>query len=129
MLSLYGTRYNTNLTSPHLDHVAPFLKVSLGLGQTMAPFLNPNLNTKRKPLNGRTILFNWAVVGWCEGKLTANVDGRRKKVDGVTTNFWAYYAVDQEECIHSLTLATYLVLTGNHGRLGSFRARGIDTFR
>ena len=47
------------------------------------------------------------VVGWCEGKLSANVDGRRKKVDGVTPNFWAYYEVDQEERVHSLTLAAY----------------------
>ena len=62
---------------------------------------------ERRSLNGRTILFHWAVVGWCVGKLTANLDGRRKKVDGATPNFWAYYEVDQEERIHSLTLATY----------------------
>ena len=49
----------------------------------------------------------WAVIGWCEDTLTANLDGRRKKVDGMHPIFWVYYDVDQEERIHSLTLATY----------------------
>ena len=38
---------------------------------------------------------------------TANTDGRRKKVDGKCPNFWAYYEVDREERIHSLTLSAY----------------------
>jgi len=49
-------------------------------------------------------------LSWCVavlGTLTANKDGRRKKVDGQTPNFWVYYEVDQEQRIHSLTLATY----------------------
>jgi len=49
-------------------------------------------------------------LSWCVGTLTANKDGRRKKVDGHqaiwTPNFWVYYEVDQEQRIHSLTLAT-----------------------
>ena len=39
--------------------------------------------------------------------MTANTDGRRKKVDGECPNFWVYYEVDQEELIHSLTVAKY----------------------
>ena len=51
----------------------------------------------RQGLNGRSILFKWAVVGWCIGTLTANSDGRRKKVDGNCPNLWVDYEVDQEE--------------------------------
>ena len=61
----------------------------------------------RQALDNRYILFHWAVVGWCVGTLTANTDGRRKKVDGKCPNFWAYYEVDREERIHSLTLSAY----------------------
>jgi len=48
-------------------------------------------------------------VGWCQGVLTANTDGRRvvKGKKGEKPNFWAYYEVDQEETIHLLTLDQY----------------------
>ena len=62
----------------------------------------------RKVLVGRTILFNWAVVGWCEGLLrSTNTDGRLKTKGGAHINFFIYYTIDQEERKHALLLDTY----------------------
>jgi hypothetical protein len=52
-------------------------------------------------LVGRSILFNWPVVGWCVGVIKErNTDGRysKKLADGTTTkqNFRIYYEIDGE---------------------------------
>ena len=60
----------------------------------------------RTTLGNRQILYRWAGVGWCVGKLTPNTDGRRK-VNGKVKNFWAYYEVDQKEELHLLSLEMY----------------------
>ena len=70
-------------------------------------------------LDGREILFNWAVVGWCVGRLKINVDGRRRVKCGgekVCPNFWAYYEVDQQETPHFLTSVDY----GQSGGAGAW---------
>ena len=43
----------------------------------------------RQALDGRYIFFKWGVhfLG-CIGKLTANTDGRRKKINGECPNFY-----------------------------------------
>ena len=52
-------------------------------------------------LVGRSILFNWPVVGWCVGKIMSrNYDARKtKKIDGAMCkkNFNIYYDIDDEE--------------------------------
>ena len=59
---------------------------------------------------GKSILFNWRGVGWCDGVITlCNVDGRVKmKVGDVmkTVNFFAHYS-DETEARHCLQLDTY----------------------
>ena len=61
-------------------------------------------------LVGRTILFNWAAVGWCKGEITsANTDGRVKMKIGnemETVNFKAEYE-DETEAKHVLSLEKY----------------------
>ena len=52
-------------------------------------------------LVGRSILFNWPVVGWCTGLIKErNTDGRysKKLADGTMAkqNFRVYYEVDGE---------------------------------
>jgi hypothetical protein len=52
-------------------------------------------------LVGRSILYNWPVVGWCVGIIKArNTDGRfSKTIDSQRekVNFVVYYEIDDEE--------------------------------
>ena len=52
-------------------------------------------------LVGRSILYNWPVVGWCIGTIQArNTDGRYSKtIDGQRekVNFIIYYEIDDDE--------------------------------
>ena len=52
-------------------------------------------------LVGRSILYNWPVVGWCVGMIKArNTDARfSKTIDGQRekANFVVYYEIDDEE--------------------------------
>ena len=61
-------------------------------------------------LVGRSILFNWAAVGWCKGEIaSANTDGRVKMKVGnemKTVNFKASYE-DEMEAKHVLSLDDY----------------------
>ena len=58
-------------------------------------------------LIGRAIYFNWAAIGWCEGKITrVNTDGR-VKYKGDRVNFFAFYEMDDQEGTHCLSLQNY----------------------
>ena len=58
-------------------------------------------------IQGRSLLFNWAVVGWCVGVIEgANGDGRRK-MGGEVINFFVHYEVDGDTSAHVLKLETY----------------------
>ena len=51
-------------------------------------------NKHASELVGKTILFNWAGVGWCKGTIhSTNIDGR-KKINGKAANFLVTYEVD-----------------------------------
>ena len=51
-------------------------------------------NEHASELVGKTILFNWAGVGWCKGTIhSTNSDGR-KKINGKAANFLVTYEVD-----------------------------------
>ena len=82
-----------------------FFKVCYCSSQAMPVFFNPNHDLEPY-ISGRY---------WCIGTLTANSDGRRKKVDGNCPNFRVDYEVDQEERVHSLKLDMY-----GQGRVGSW---------
>ena len=62
-------------------------------------------------LVGRSILYNWPVVGWCIGTIQArNTDGRfTKTIEGVRekVNFLIYYEIDDEEVKTVLRTADY----------------------
>ena len=53
-------------------------------------------------LVGKSILFNWPVVGWCVGVIKErNRDARSyRKVDNerVKVNFLIYYEIDDDTC-------------------------------
>ena len=65
---------------------------------------------RAKELLNKSILFNWAGVGWCAGNIIrVNTDGRAKiKVGGKLTvaNFYAFYS-DETEAKHCLALEDY----------------------
>jgi hypothetical protein len=62
-------------------------------------------------LVGRSILYNWPVVGWCVGTIKArNTDGRFwKMIEGTRekVNFLIYYEIDDEEVKTVLRTADY----------------------
>jgi hypothetical protein len=58
-------------------------------------------------MQGRFILYNWPVVGWCLGVIeTANTDCRRK-VGGEVVNAIVFYEIDGEHGAHVLSAAQY----------------------
>jgi hypothetical protein len=58
-------------------------------------------------LVGRTLLFNWAVVGWCVGKITRRNKDARRKLEGQPYNFLVHYEIDDQEAAHVLQLDMY----------------------
>jgi hypothetical protein len=67
-------------------------------------------SAQAQQLVGRSLLFNWAAVGWCKGEITSpNTDGRVKMKIGnemKTVNFRAEYE-DETEAKHVLSLDNY----------------------
>ena len=56
---------------------------------------------------GRSLLYNWPVVGWCAGVIeSANGDGRRK-MGGEVINFLVHYEVDGDTSSHVLIFYTF----------------------
>ena len=62
-------------------------------------------------LVGKSILYNWPVVGWCVGQVVErNTDGRSfKTIDGerVKVNFLIFYEIDQQTVKTVLRLDDY----------------------
>ena len=62
-------------------------------------------------LVGKSILLNWASVGWCVGVITeANRDARRTLMiddEKVMANFFVYYEIDENTAKHRLLLEQY----------------------
>ena len=56
---------------------------------------------------GRSLLFNWAVVGWCVGVVESANGDRRKKMDGEVVNFYVHYEIDGDTSAHVLKLEDY----------------------
>ena len=60
---------------------------------------------------GKSILYNWPVVGWCAGQVVErNTDGRSfKTIDGerVKVNFIIFYEIDQQTVKTVLRLDDY----------------------
>ena len=53
-------------------------------------------------LVGRTLLFNWAVVGWCVGTITRRNKDARRRLEGQPCNFLVHYVIDDKEAAHVL---------------------------
>lgn len=71
---------------------------------------------EQQQLVGRSILYNWAGVGWCAGVVhSVNCDRRKTmqvetndgKKEKALINFFVYYAIDSNLSAHVLTLEMY----------------------
>ena len=58
-------------------------------------------------LVGRSILFNWPVIGWHPGVLQRRVTDGRIKRNGDACNFYVFYEVDDDEVPTALRLEEY----------------------
>lgn len=58
-------------------------------------------------LVGRTLLFNWAAVGWCVGTITRRNKDSRRKLEGQPYNFFVHYEIDDKEAAHVLQCDMY----------------------
>ena len=60
-------------------------------------------------LVGRTLLFIWAVVGWCVGTMTIARRNKeaRCRLEGQPYNFLVHYEIDDQEAAHVLQLDMY----------------------
>ena len=54
-------------------------------------------------LVGRTLLFNWAVVGWCVGTITRRNKDARRRLEGQPYNFLVHYEIDNQEAVRPRT--------------------------
>jgi hypothetical protein len=60
-------------------------------------------------LVGRSMLFNWVAVGWCEGKITRRNQDARRVLAGERANFHVHYEIDDKEAIHVLKAEDYVI--------------------
>ena len=58
-------------------------------------------------LVGRSILYNWPVIGWYPGVLQRRITDGRIKRSGEQCNFFVYYEVDDDEVPTALRLEEY----------------------
>jgi hypothetical protein len=63
---------------------------------------------------GRTIMFNWSGVGWCDGVVSRCNTDRRCKLDGAVINYYVSYEMDDgAEAAHVLRMED--LITCNEG--------------
>jgi len=79
-----------------------------------SPDLTPTDDQPFEPLHpsgqtpiGRTMLFNWPVVGWCLGNITERNLNARLKVGGRVANFKVFYPCNSTTATHALHLDSY----------------------
>ena len=70
---------------------------------------------------GRTIIFNWSGVGWCDGVVSRRNTDRRRKLDGDVINYYVSYEMDDgAESAHVLRMEDLVtcnegIATARHG--------------
>ena len=70
-------------------------------------FSKEQVSEAAEALVGRSILFNWPVIGWHAGVLQWRVADGRIKRNGEACNFYVFYDVDDDEVPTALRLEDY----------------------
>ena len=70
-------------------------------------FSKEKVSEAAEALVGRSILFNWPVIGWHAGVLQRRVTDSHIKRNGEACNFYVFYEVDDDEMPTALRLEDY----------------------